>query len=262
MSERFIGIGLGVVFLVLIANMGIVGYFGLHSIEAEHSQARSMATHEWVDVQLAEDALSYSNRNTRINMQLVASTSRAETDALLAQRQANSEKISSLIKRLRSHVATEDEQRLLDTVDQTRTAYLDSYRHATQLALQGRPGEAGEWLLQKTPPVLLKYHDAWGRFIDYQYRELNQRLDEAEAAHRTTRKRTFRLMALSMLLTAGIGVFVIRKITVEARHRQAADTNLRQLNEQLELKVLERTATLERTNQSLNTEIVERKEIE
>jgi VIT1/CCC1 family predicted Fe2+/Mn2+ transporter len=104
MSERFIGIGLGVVFLVLIANMGMVAYFGLHSIESEHAQARSMATHEWIDVQLAEEALAYSSRNTRINMQLVASRSRAEINSLKAQSQANNDEINAIIKRLRNQL--------------------------------------------------------------------------------------------------------------------------------------------------------------
>ena len=262
MSERFIAIGLGVVFLVLITNMGMVGYFGLHSIESEHAQARSMATHEWVNVQLAEEALSYSNRNTRINMQLVGSTNRAEIDSLIAQRQGNSDKITAVIKRLRTRVASEDEKRLLDDVIETRTAYTKSYRYATELALKGQNVEAENCLLHETPPLLLKYHEAWNRFIDFQTAELNGRLDDAAAAYRTTRNKTFRLMAVTMLLTAAMGIFVVRKISVEVRRRQKADSALRSLNEELELVVAERTLALEKTNQSLNSEIAERKKIE
>ena len=262
MSERFIGIGLGVVFLVLIANMGMVAYFGLRSIESEHAQARSMATHEWIDVQLAEEALAYSNRNTRINMQLVASTNRTEIDSLIGQRRDNSDKITAIIKRLRTHVTTQEEQRLLDAVEETRIAYVNSYHYATQLAVEGRNGEAGQWLLHDTPPLLLKYHDAWNKFVDFQTGDLNQRLNEAAAAHQTTRKKTFRFMALSMLLTATMGVFVIRKITVEVHSRQKADTALRKLNEGLEVNIAERTVALGKTNQSLNSEIAERKKIE
>lgn len=262
MSDRFIEFGLGMVFLALIAILVAVSYLGLRAIDSGQGEARLIVANQWIDVQLADEALSYSNQNNRINMRSIETTSRSEFDSLIATRKENSDKISQIIKKLQSRVGSKNEQSALDAVLQTRTPYTESYRNAIQLVVQHKKSEARVRMLRETAPLLVKYHTAWNEFVHYQTEEMNRKLDVADATYARTRSRTVRLIAVSIILVIGIGAFVIRKITVEVRRREDADSNLRHLNEQLELKVLERTAAIEKSNRDLSKEIAERKRVE
>jgi PAS domain S-box-containing protein len=64
------------------------------------------------------------------------------------------------------------------------------------------------------------------------------------------------------LLFLGIAVVVIHKLMVEIFRRENAERNLRHLNEELELKILQNSASLEKSKQDLITESAWRKEVE
>jgi two-component system, NtrC family, sensor kinase len=76
------------------------------------------------------------------------------------------------------------------------------------------------------------------------------------------RRRTIYLIALSIMLTLGIAVVVVDKLMAEIVRREQAEANLRRLNDDLEFKVRDRTASLDKSNQDLIAEIATRHEVE
>ena len=262
MSDRYIGVGLVVVFLTLIAVVLGVGRLGMQTMDSLRADAQKIADEPWVDVQLASEALDLSNQNSQINMQIVLSDSPSGTDSLLARRQENSARISNLLGRLETRVGSAHEGDCLNAVLETRKLYQASYQHATALVLAGKKAEARRFLTQETLPRLLTYHSAFSAFATFQTIEMNQELDKSSTKYRRTREEAASLIALAILLAAGIAAFVVPKIMFEIRRREKAENNLRGLNQELELKVLQRTAALERSNLDLSSEIAERKRSE
>jgi uncharacterized sodium:solute symporter family permease YidK len=68
MSDRTIGAALAFALMVLISL--VVGYLGVKAMDTLHADAQTIGKTQWTDVQMAGEALTYSNRNSRINMQI------------------------------------------------------------------------------------------------------------------------------------------------------------------------------------------------
>jgi hypothetical protein len=93
----------------------------------------------WCDkAQLAQEALTYSNWNIRITMEIFPLKSSEEIGPLLALQDHNTEKISALGKQLREQIESEKERELLDAVDSTRWPYIDSYKQPCTCSLTSR----------------------------------------------------------------------------------------------------------------------------
>lgn len=259
MSERFIGVGLAVAFLALIAIVVAVGSLGLGAMARLHDDAWSISQSEWKDVELADQALTYSNRNAHINMEIATVSDRSSIDSLLAQRLENSRQISAAIERLKARVGSDRERELLNAVIQNRETYIASYQHATDLLLKQNNGDAArKWLMQNTSPLMLRYHLAWGEFIQFQIEEMNHRLAQSALLYAASRKKLLYLLAVSVVLAFAIAGLVARTIMVEISRRETAERNTRHLNEELELKVQRRTAALAASHQNLMTQVAER----
>jgi PAS domain S-box-containing protein len=264
MSKHRIGVGLTTTFLSLILTIAGIGYLGLKTAEDMRADAQSMVASQWQDVDLADEALTYSNRNVRINFEIMLTHERADEDlgALLKQRDENSRKISELLARLQTRVGSDRERQLLDAVFSMRAEYLASYRRATTMYLNGDPATARRLLLQDSLPRLTQYQLAWNDFARFQREEMNQRLAGTEARYNRDRGLLVKLLGAGLFLAIVIAVFVEMKILVEVHRRQKAEDGLRAANQSLELKVHQRTAELERSNSSLSTEIAERRVVE
>ncbi|MFZ3263919.1 MAG: PAS domain S-box protein [Terriglobales bacterium] len=260
---RAIGTALFAGFLTLAFVVVGIDYWSLSTMEKVHAQMQSIADRQWIDVQLANEALDYSNINNRVFIQLMLTSDRAEVTSLLGDRAKNSARISTLEEQLQSRVASEKEQALLNAVNGTRRPYLESCNRAISILLNGKnPELARQALIRVTFPGLLQYHRAWGDYVHLRTDEMNQQLAAASAKYVAARKRTTYLMTLSVLLVLGIALVVLRRIMAEIRRRGAAEREIRQLNEGLELTVRQRTAALERANEYLTAEITERKQVE
>ena len=256
------GVALAFAFLVLISIVVGVGYLGLNSMDSLHADARTIAETQWTDMQLANEALTYSNQNSRINMQIVT-CDQQDIDLLLVHRAENSAKVSALLKRLQTRVGSEEEHDLLNAVIEARSDYAKSYQHATDILLEQKNAEeARTWLIQVTFPLLLKYHLAWGDFVRFQTDEMNEQLKRSTVKYAAARKRTMYFIGPSVLLALGIAVIVVHKLLVEILRREKAESNIRRMNDGLELKVLQRTASLDKSNQDLVAEIAKHKEAE
>src|SRR5579863_2962404 len=172
MSKRFIGTALAVAFFVLIAIIVGVGYLGLSAMAKLHADEQSISQTEWRDVELADEALAYHNRNAYINMEIVMVDDPATVASLLVQRVKNSAQIAAVIENLKSRIGSEREQELLNAVIASRKAYIASYEHATNLLLKQHNREAArKWLIQDTSPLRMKYDLAWSEFDRFQAEE-------------------------------------------------------------------------------------------
>jgi len=140
----------------------------------------------WAKVQLAREALNYSNLNSRITMEVFLLNSREEIDPLLVQRAENTSKISALVKKLQGIVESGKEKELLAAIDEARCPYIESYKkHIHMLLNEKKPEQASELMVRVTLPLLLKYHEAWNAFVQFQgdqlervAKELNEELEQ------------------------------------------------------------------------------------
>jgi two-component system, NtrC family, sensor kinase len=260
MSNRSITFGLVIVFLSLATLILGVGWLGIHAMNEQNSEARNIRARQWEDVRLSSEVLDYSNRNNQINIRIFLGDDRSELNRLVAERTENSAKISALLAILGTRVDSPEEQNRLDAVLASRKSYQASYQYATKLLLLGHKLEAQEFLTHDTLPRLQIYRSAVRDYADFQTREMSEQLESSTSRYRRAHQEVVGMMIVSLLLALAIAAFVIRRIVIEMRHREKAESNLRQLNSELEIKIRERTASLKETNRSLSAEIAERKQ--
>ena len=113
-------------------------------------------------------------------------------------------------------------------------------------------------MLDETLPLLNKYRDAWQSYIDYEENQMNQARMQTSESYTTARRLSAILVSLSIGLAACIAVFVTRKLGREMRERESAQLAIRNLNEDLEKKVAERTEELVHAVDTLREEVNER----
>ena len=146
------------------------------------------------------------------------------------------------------------------TVIDSRNEYVTSYKNATAVSVKGKNvGDQQKQLMQVASPLRLRYHLAWAEFVRFHIDEMDQDLQRSTVNYAEARERTIFLIALSVLLAFGIAVIVIHKLMAEMRRRERAENDMRRLNEELELKVLERTASLDQSNRDLIEKVAEQK---
>jgi PAS domain S-box-containing protein len=255
-------VAVGVAFLVLISLVAGVGYLGLDAMDSLHEDARSVAGTQWTDVQMASEALTYSNQNSRITTQIFLTDDLREVHVLLARRADNSAKISAILQQLQSRSASDKERALLNAIVEARTEYTATYDYATDFLLNHNTEEARRRPLQQVFPRLLKYHAAWADFVSYQTGEMDKQLKRGDTRYAAARKRTFFLDGLALLLALSIAAVVVPRLMSEVVGREEAEWNLRGLNEELEVKVLHRTASLDQSNRDLTAEVARHREAE
>ncbi len=253
---------LGLSFGLLIALLLSVGWLGLYErrhVDADLKNIQSQSD----QVRLSEEALAYSNLNNRITMQIFLINDQTEIQSLLTRRAENSQKISNLIDQLDSIIDSPDEKLLVAAIHEKRTPYLESYKRALQLlVVEHKQAEARAAMVGEALPRLLEYHNAVSAFVKYQDKETKHVLDESAARTTTARHDAILLISLTVLLAAGIAIFVTRSTTWQVNKIKRAEAALRQAHDELEERVRERTAELANANDALGAEISERKRTE
>ncbi len=128
MKNQHISVRLAIAFSLLIALLITVSWLGLHQMTSINSGLKEIVNKRWTKVQLAREALYYSNLNNRITMEIFFLKDKADIDPLLARRAENTEKISSLFKKIEEQLESGKEKELLDAVRANRKPYIDSYK--------------------------------------------------------------------------------------------------------------------------------------
>src|SRR5882757_4449035 len=84
---------LGLAFGLVIALLIGVGDLGIRRIDRINADLQDIMDREWVKLRLTREAVTYSNRNSYITMQVFLLTDHAEIKSLLAARAENSNRV-------------------------------------------------------------------------------------------------------------------------------------------------------------------------
>jgi PAS domain S-box-containing protein len=258
-----LGQRLAVCFGLLIASLILLGALSLHQLRNLDAAITEIVDQEWAKVELSRLAQSHSNHNNRITMTVFLVKDEQERQALLSERAHHSEDVDRLIDQLIVRARTADERLLLETVIRRRAAYVESYRAALhKLIDEKQPEVAREILTHVALPRIVDYHNAWDAYVNYQGERMDLAQARETAAAERIRKTSFLLIALEVLLSAFIAVFVIRTIGRHIQTRKKSELALVQARVDLKRKVIERTAELTQSNEALVRELRQREEAE
>ena len=249
---RQVGIKLGLCFGLLIAILMGTAYLALDRMQRMYAGLQADLDEGMLELQLAQDGIRYSDENSRIIMELFLVQQPEVIDQLLAHRAENSRKISALIPVLEKQCESDEEKRLLETVKETRSAYVDSYQRALNLLLVKKDRNAAtDVMLERTYPTLLQYHEAWSQFERFQFDQVKDVAEKGKQHHATTRRVMLGLDFMVALLAGGIALIASRRVAHVVDSRIRVQREVHRLNAELEQRVTHRTLELQRTENRL-----------
>jgi len=262
-GDSRLGAKLWLCLFLLISALVLLGSLSLRQLHNLDVALAEILDQEWAKVELSRQAQSYSNQNNRITMQVFLMEDGPERESLLAQRAQNTEEVSRLIEALNQRLKTSEERELLATVKQKRAHYVDTYKRALHLLVEQRQSEtARKIMVESALPLITGYHKAWDTFVEYQGEQMASAQRKQAATAERLRKSSLALMLFEILLATVIGTFAIRIIASHIRTGKRSEELLVQAREDLERRVVERTAELAQLNAGLRAEIHQRQEAE
>jgi C4-dicarboxylate-specific signal transduction histidine kinase len=244
--EHVVSKRLACAFCLLIGLLVGVAWLALNRMEQIDKNIEELAERRWAKVKLSREALACSTANNRITLQVFLMNNMKEIEPLLAERERNSMNISNLMERIGMDVESPEEGRLLAAVKEARQPYVDSYLKAIKLQLQDRSyEEARAAMIGRTMPLLVKYHENWQRFVEYQGEQMDAAARATQRNCAAIRQWMLCLSLLAVLGASAIAVLVTRAMARETFERQLAEQSLREARDDLEIRVVERTRELE-----------------
>ncbi len=218
---------LGLAFSLLVALLIGVGDLGLRRTDQINAELQDILGRQWTKVRLSREAVTYSNRNSRITMQVFLLEDREQINSLLAARAENSKRISTLVAELESLCKSEEEKRLLAVVKNTGGPYIDSYLRALHLLIDKENYDAAATVMvQRTAPALLKYHAAWDEFVRFQGDQLELAARQSRAHYAAARRRALFIILVAVVVAVAIALIVtrrmVREMTIRLGDEQAA----------------------------------------
>jgi len=256
------GLKVEIAFGFLVALLIGVGWLGLSRMGQINASANRLFDERWEKLYVTRQAASYFNSNYRIAIHLFLTEpkDKKETAALVAQLKENTLKGSAAWKKIEAEPANELETSLLRKIDAAEVPAYESLQRSLNLLVdQGQALQANQMMLNQTLPLLNKYRDAWTPYLEYEEDQMNQARVQTKTSYATVRQLSATLISLAIGLAACIAVFVTRRLSREMQERESAQLALKNLNEDLEKKVAERTVELASTVESLKEEVNERR---
>lgn len=224
LASKRVAIGLGLAFGVVVALLIVVGDLGLRRMDHINSNLQDMVGSQWNKLRMAREAMTYSNRNSRITMQVFLLKDRKQIDSILAARSENTKNISSLLAQLQSLCKSDEEQRLLLAVNQTRSDYVKSYQRALHTLVDERNRDvAADIMVRETSPALVKYQAAWDEFASREGTQLELEGQRSNAGYAAARQQALLIIAIAVFAFGILALFVIRRILQEFTNRMLAD---------------------------------------
>ena len=262
MKKDTTGVKLGIAFGFLISLLIGVGWSGLSRMGHVNAEVSRLFNQRWAKLQLARQAMFYSNANYRITMKIILMKSTVKTGADLfpVERAENWRKIGAAEKKIDEMADSAGEKELLAKIVETRGPSSKSIQKLfDMLVKQVTAAEVSKVMDNETVPALDKHRDAWAALVQYEENQMNLGKEETKASYASARKLLAFLILTAIVVATGIAVFATRKLTMEIRETEHAKMAIRRLNEDLERKVSERTDELARTVEALEREARERR---
>ncbi len=224
-----VGIRLGVAFSFLIAVLVSIGWLGLNRMGQVNANLEKILKQRWAKVQLAREALSYSNLNNRITMEVFLLKDGEAIAPLLARRAENTDQISNLVGQIERKIEPGKEEELFAAVKRRRAPYVESYRHALDLLLhENKSEEARAMMVGETLPHLVDYQHAWEAFVQFEGDQMDETAREGTASYARARVLVLFLIVLAGTVAIAIAIFVTRGMVKDADERKQAEEALRE----------------------------------
>jgi signal transduction histidine kinase len=199
------GLRLIVAFSLLIGILVLGGGLALSRLSQVQTRVDDALDQHWAKVQLSRQALRYSSLNNRLTMQIFLLKDREKIDPLLAECHEINERISDLVRQLGRQTESDEEKKLLRTIQEARSSYVQSYQQALKLLIaETDTDQARRVMLDVTLPRLLIYHAAWEAFVDFQGAQMERAGARIKADLLAMRWRVLLLLGLGVLLAATI----------------------------------------------------------
>ena len=182
----------------------------------------------WQSSQFAHQALELSSRNSQITLQVFQVTDSKQIDALMAERQENSDQISALLTQVAGMVNSDEERQLIEAIIRTRRSFVKSDQLALNLLLhESRLADARQEMWHVTMPQLLLCQEIWEKFVTYQSDQIAKSGAALEARYNHVRHRSLLSFSVGVLLALNFaGVVVLQLLyqqTLIDRYSQHID---------------------------------------
>jgi len=242
LKTKRIGLKLGIAFTVLIALLAGIGQFGLRGMQTIDETLSDIIGRKLTDLHVARRALTLSDENSRIAMEIVLVENRALVNTMLAVRSENSKEITKLVKESERRCESERGKQLLSEVEETRQPYVESYLRAIHLLVDEGKHDAAEAVIVKdTIPALHKYHAAWDEFVEFQSNEMNVAAKQAQVDYARVHRLVVLLVALAIAVALVIALFATRRIQrsygQETSAREVVEVELQRSDERMRMAV-------------------------
>ena len=238
MKNKHVALTLGIAFTVLIALLASIGQFGLRRMQTIEANLSVITGRKLTDLQLARRALTLSDDNSRIVMEIVLVENRALVKTLLAVRSEKSKEIARLLEESELRCESDKGKQLLSEVEKTRQPYVGSYLRAIHLLVdEGKHDEAVAVIVKETVPALNTYHAAWNEFVEFQSNEVDAAAKQAQVDYAGATVLAVLLVALAIAIAFVIALFVTRQVQrsyeQETIAREVVEIGLQRSNERM-----------------------------
>ena len=242
MKNKHVALTLGIAFTVLIALLASIGQFGLRRMQTIEANLSVITGRKLTDLQLARRALTLSDDNSRIVMEIVLVENRALVKTLLAVRSEKSKEIARLLEESELRCESDKGKQLLSEVEKTRQPYVGSYLRAIHLLVdEGKHDEAVAVIVKETVPALNTYHAAWNEFVEFQSNEVDAAAKQAQVDYAGAHRLAVLLVALAIAIAFVIALFVTRQVQrsyeQETIAREVVEIGLQRSNERMLMAV-------------------------
>ena len=219
---------LWIAFALLILTIGGIGSWGLFQMEKIGTDLQRLNDKKLPAMELAREAVKCSALNSRITMQVFLMEDRGEIDKLLAQRSANTDRISALILELENQTDTPQGRRLLDEVKAARAPYVQSYQQALKILLdEGDKERARRAMVETTASKLAAYQEAWEKFAQYESSQAETATRESNELRSAAQENFLELTFAGVAGAIAVGLFFTRRVSREIRERTRVEETLR-----------------------------------
>ncbi len=259
MNRVSIGIRLAMAFSFVVSILIVVGWLGLNRMARINADLNDINYRRWSKLQLAEEALTYSNLNNRLLEGAILSGRQEEVTSLLDQRERNVTRITDIVQTLNGGIESTKERELLRQLDEARAATLDVAGRITDLLKRGKFDQARIGMANEVIPRIDAVHDAWNYFTQFEALQMQQARDHSQANYASARRVTTWFILFAFLAAAATGIFMTRAMVREVEQRERTKREARKLHDDLEKKVAGRTEELARAIRHLESEATERR---
>jgi PAS domain S-box-containing protein len=204
---------LGAAFAILLAVLAVFGWYSVSRLQRLNAQIQNAVYARWAEEGLVREAFRLSDLNNRISLVIFLLDDTEEIQRLIAERAANTQRISELIRAIKPTLRAEKEKRLLAAVETARKPYIESHLQALALLLtEHKRDEARRMVIEVTLPLLTLYQDAWLAFVRCQSGEIEQAM-QRKASFAEARQRFLFLTVFAGLVTMAIIIIVFMQIS-------------------------------------------------